>query len=114
MDRLAAQAQVNAFAGVRDPLGGEDHRRRAADIAAYGRALDDARAKYSPLFRAQRQYLETLREIAQFERAGALSTAEASAARTRTKDDFAAQVRQLRGLKDAGNEAAGGVRLAGH
>lgn len=30
MDRLAAQARVNAFAGVRDPLGGEDYRRRAA------------------------------------------------------------------------------------
>ncbi|WP_018261884.1 phage tail length tape measure family protein [Methylobacterium sp. WSM2598] len=74
---------------------------RGADVAAYGEGLDRLRAKYSPLFAAQREYLGQLAEIRQAVRNGALTQAEGARAVQSTKDIFARQVTDLR-AKGAG------------
>lgn len=90
--RLITQQMANSFAGVRDDFGSSS---RAADVAAYGRALDDVRAKYNPLFAAGRSYRETLQEINDATRMGAISEKERSDALIRTKAAFAAQVTMI-------------------
>ena len=95
-----AQAQINAATGVRSSSA-EDYAQRAADVQAYGRALDDLRAKYNPLFAAGRSYKQTLTEISQAEKVGAISASEAAAARARTKAAFAAQAEAMTGTLSA-------------
>lgn len=69
---------------------------RGADIAAYGGELDRLRAKYSPLFAAQREYKAQLDEIRDAARVGAISQGEMATAVQRTKDAFARQVTDLK------------------
>jgi hypothetical protein len=88
----ASQGAFNQQLGVRDDFGGAA---RAQDVAAYGKALDDLRAKYNPLFAAQQQYLGQLAEIRGGLRAGALGQAEAAAAIQRTKAVFVTDVREI-------------------
>jgi hypothetical protein len=83
--KQAAQLAVNQQTIVPD---------RGADIAAYGKQLDDLRAKYNPLFGAGQQYKATLTEINQAVKVGALTEAEAAAAIAKTKTSFADQVTQ--------------------
>ncbi|WOH78261.1 phage tail length tape measure family protein [Bradyrhizobium sp. BEA-2-5] len=73
---------------------------RAADVAALGESLDNLRAKYSPLFAAQRDYLGTLKELQSLEAKTALTEVERAAAIQRTKDAFAAQVVGMRSASD--------------
>ncbi|WP_420133955.1 phage tail length tape measure family protein, partial [Rhodopseudomonas sp.] len=103
--KAAAQASVNQQTIVPD---------RAADIAAYGRQLDDLRAKFNPLYAAGRSYRELLTEINQAVKVGALSEAEHAAAIARTKSAFAEQVAAIKGVAPAGAVAAQGVGLARH
>lgn len=91
--RAASQRAYNTTLGVRDDFGTDA---RAADIEAYGRSLDDLRAKYSPLYAAQRQYVAQLKEIRDAQRQGALSAKEAAAAIEDTKSAFAGTVTQMR------------------
>jgi hypothetical protein len=102
------KARIEALAGIRDST-----RDRAADIKAYGEELDRLRAKFNPLFAASQQYKQTLAEIAQAQRLGAVSNVEAAAAVQRTKDAFAAQVISIRNAANASNAHAGAVRLQG-
>jgi hypothetical protein len=90
-----ANEAAEAFAKIQASVG------RDADIAAYGKALDDLRAKFNPLFAAGRQYKQTLAEISQAAKVGAITEAERSAAVTRTKDAFAAQVASLKNATSA-------------
>ncbi|OAI25962.1 hypothetical protein A1351_15530 [Methylosinus sp. R-45379] len=88
------QAPLNDRLSVRDDF---DSERRAADISAYGAELDRLRAKYAPLYAAQRQYKDSLDEIRKAARAGALSQQEAAAAIERVKRAFAEKVPDLVG-----------------
>lgn len=86
--RLAAASERAAdvqrrIAQITGLAGNDNSRNRAADIEAYGRSLDELRAKYVPLFAAQQRYQQQLDEIARAERIGAISAAEAAAARAR-------------------------------
>lgn len=82
--RAAMQQMANSFAGVRDfPT---------ESPIAYGRALDELRAKYNPLFAAGRQYRETLQDINVALKMGAISEKERSEAIARTKAEFVGQV----------------------
>jgi len=110
-DAQQAQARVNAATGVRSDFNSQA---RADDIAAYGAELDRLRAKYNPLFAAQRGYLATLEEIRQAHRVGALSATEAADAIQRHKASFANQVLALRGVDPAVRTAAKGTALAAH
>lgn len=97
------QGMANAFAGVRDFNTGS--------LIAYGRELDELRAKYNPLFAAGRQYRETLQEITVAARMGAISEKERASAIAQTKAVFANQVGILNANKEA--FAKTGVALGG-
>lgn len=99
-----------AFAGRVDAISGRSAQSAAA--AAEAAALDDLRARYSPLYAAQRQYLATLAEIRQAQAAGALSAGEAAAAIGRTKDGFAAQVAALKQSTAAHGAHGAAMRLS--
>lgn len=103
--------QIDRMAGLRAPLAG-----RGDDVAAYGRSLDDLRARFSPLFALQRRYREELAAIRQAERVGAISAAESAAAIERTKAAFAGAVTAMRtpgGRPGAAGGGAPGVPAAG-
>lgn len=94
----AVQANVNTVTGV---SGGSNSAARAADVVAYGKALDDLRAKYNPLFAAGQSYKATLAEINQALKVGAITEAERAAAIMDTKVAFVQQVNSIRGVRDA-------------
>lgn len=71
---------------------------RGSDISAYGDELDRIRARFVPLFDAQRRYKAELAEIAQAARTGAITEGERAVAVRRTKDAFAEQVREIRNV----------------
>ena len=104
VQKTAAQAAVNKQTITPD---------RGADIAAYGAELDKLRAKYNPLFAAGREYRDTLNEINQAAKIGAISERERSDALVRTKSAFADQVASLRGMKSASADAAAGTEKLG-
>ena len=68
-------ARIDRTTGVTGGL-----RRDAADIEAYGRALDDTRAKYNPMFAAVRSYRSELAAIRAAHSTGAISADEKNAA----------------------------------
>jgi hypothetical protein len=74
------QDAVARFAGIKPVMGDDGYRQRAADIEAYGSALDDLRARHSPLFAVQRQYQQNLTDIDQALKLGAISETEHAAA----------------------------------
>lgn len=73
----AANAAFNKQLGVRDDFNSAG---RAADIAAYGKALDETRAKFDPLFAAELRHKRTLEEINAATRTGALTQEQANRA----------------------------------
>ncbi|MCC0808597.1 tail length tape measure protein [Methylobacterium sp. W2] len=91
--KAAAQVAVNRQTVIPD---------RGADIAAYGTEMDRLRAKYSPLFAVQREYVAQLTEIRNAVKTGALTQVEGSSALQRTKDTFAKQVTDLRAKNGGG------------
>jgi lambda family phage tail tape measure protein len=93
----ANQQDINNRLGVSRGPG----RDAAADFQAAANAADALRARYSPLFGAQRQYRDTLREINEASRAGILTENERAGALERTKAAFAAQVTSIRGSQGA-------------
>lgn len=99
--------RIERLAGVRPPPVG-----RGDDIAAYGAAMDDLRARYNPLFALQRRYRDELAEIRRAERLGALSSAETVAAIDRTKAAFAQEVLALRQVGQARRDAASAAGAA--
>lgn len=99
VERISGRSEASAAAAAEAAAAEASSRRQA-------QALDDLRARYNPLYAAQRQYLATLAEIRQAQAAGALSAAESAAAISRTKDAFAGQVQALR-QSTAGHAAHG-------
>jgi hypothetical protein len=85
-----AQAAVNNFAGVSDPLGGADYASREADLRSFGEEMDRLRAKYDPLFAASKRYEEALDGIEAARSKGAISSQVAEAAMARETAAFAA------------------------
>jgi CHAD domain-containing protein len=97
----AAQGQsiANTFAGVKTQNIIQDdtnYKARAADIEAYGQALDHARAKIDPLFAAEQQYKAKLQEIAAALATGAAEEDVATAARIRAKASYDNSVESIR------------------
>jgi len=99
----AMQRAVAAYAGI---TGGAES--AFAAQLRHGMMLDDLKARYNPLFAASRQYEMELRGIAEAEKLGALSAAEAAAARDRA----AAALRPMPGL--VGQYGAATGMAAGH
>ena len=87
-------------------------RRDAADIEAYGRALDDTRAKYNPMFAAVRSYRAELAAIRAAHATGAISADEMNAAIGRTRTAALATIAAIKGRTTAIGQMASGSRLA--
>lgn len=120
--KLAFIQKINALQPGRDALAsiGEQAKRATIDMRALERAmqssvadqniggkpLDDIRAKYNPLFAAQRQYRQELADVREALKIGAISQSEYAAAITNTKVSFVQQVNALRPGRDALAETA--------
>ncbi|PZO81599.1 MAG: hypothetical protein DI629_03420 [Mesorhizobium amorphae] len=85
------QAAAERFAGVRPGLNFDARQTRQNDLNSYGRALDDLRAKYNPLYAAERAHMENLDGIAAAARMGAISEAERASAVTRANAIYSNQ-----------------------
>lgn len=84
--------RINRSTGVSGGLA-----RDAADIAAYGRSLDDLRARHNPLFATIRAYRDTLGEIRRAHAVGAISADEMAAAISRERQASLASIAALKG-----------------
>jgi hypothetical protein len=100
-------ARIDRTTGVTGGL-----RRDAADIEAYGRALDDTRAKYNPMFAAIRSYRAELAAIRAAHGVGAISADEMNAAIGRTRAASLASIAAIKGRTTAIGQMASGSRLA--
>lgn len=106
--RFNAAQSINQVTGI-TASGQFDAKERAADIKAYSVETERARAKFDPLFAAGRRYRETLGEISNALKVGALDERQAAAALERTKEAFATEVREINKIKPAKAEAAAGL-----
>jgi hypothetical protein len=100
-------ARIDRTTGVTGGL-----RRDAADIEAYGRAFDDTRAKYNPMFAALRSYRAELAAIRSAHATGAISADEMNAAIGRTRTAALASIAAIKGRTTAIGQMASGSRLA--
>src|SRR5512134_2051535 len=100
-------ARIDRSTGVSGGL-----RRDAADIEAYGRALDDTRAKYNPMFAVVRSYRAELVAIRAAHATGAISADEMNAAIGRTRTAALASIAAIKGRTTAIGQMASGSRLA--
>lgn len=96
---------VMQFAGGRAPLNDNEYRRRAADVEAYGDALDRLRARYNPLFAVTRQYLTAREEIRRAHTVGAISSDEMTAALSRERQATLASIAAIKGRNAAITDA---------
>ncbi|MBA9070696.1 hypothetical protein FHR71_004466 [Methylobacterium sp. RAS18] len=99
----AFQATLNQRLGVRTPSVGSD---RASDFAAAAEAADRLRARYDPLFQAQRTYRADLTELRGALGAGILSEDAYTAAITHRKSAFVDQIATLGRVSAAEGEMA--------
>jgi trimeric autotransporter adhesin len=98
----SAQAAFNQVLGVADAQQQQQSTaQRAADVAAYGNALDDLRAKYNPVFAASRQYETELAGVSDALAKGAITSDEAAAATERVTAAYAAANQPLGGAVKA-------------
>lgn len=86
--------------------------RDAADIEAYGRALDDLRAKHNPVYAAIRSYRAALADIRQAHRVGAISAEEMTAAIGRERRAALASIAALKGQGGALRQMGDNSRFA--
>ncbi|SOC20591.1 phage tail tip lysozyme [Rhodobacter maris] len=84
------------------------------EAAAWQSELDQLRARFNPLFAASQQYEAQLREIAEAEHLGALSTAEANAARTRAAQILAPLPSQIQAVGVSSSASAAHVANLGY
>jgi hypothetical protein len=108
----AHTAAIRALTAAEQRMGATAYANRAADIAAYGRALDDLRAKFNPAFAAIRTYRSALDEIRHAHRVGAISSAEMAAAIGRERREALASIAAYKAQANAAVAAAAQVRAA--
>jgi Prophage tail length tape measure protein len=82
---------LNAKMGANSP----QRDSRGEDIKAYGDALDDLKAKFSPLYAAERQYQKVVGEITQAHKVGALSQTEMAVAIGYAENAYKTQARVI-------------------
>lgn len=104
-----SQQNVDKLFGI-----GDKARDRGADIEAYGRALDDTRAKFNPLYAAGRLYRETLDEINRANRVGAINETERAQAVNRLRAGYVQQINTLRSANVVNKQLNQTTGLARH
>lgn len=87
---------IQALTAAESRGGSNSYAQRAADIEAYGRSLDDMRAKINPAYAAIRQYREQVESIRSAHRLGAVSADEMTAAINRERSATLASLAALR------------------
>lgn len=100
------QTGINQATGVGQP--GRSTSAAQADIEAYGRQLDDLRAKYNPLFAAERAHEEVIRDIQRAYKVGAISSDEMAAAilrESKAHELLTQRIQQETGAKQLSNSA---------
>lgn len=100
------QTSIQSMLSAAQPTGEAAYQKRAADIAAYGAALDRLKARYDPLFAAQQKYQAAIEAINQAERTGAISASLAIDARLRETAALNGQISALNGVAAAQKNAA--------
>lgn len=98
----SAQLAYNRRLGVTDGITSDA---RGSDIAAYGRELDNLRAKYNPLFAVIQQYRAVQADIRQAHSVGALSVDEMTSALQRERK---AALENIAALKQRNDARSGG------
>ncbi|TIV44800.1 MAG: hypothetical protein E5V96_14115, partial [Mesorhizobium sp.] len=99
------QTSVQSMLSAAQPTGEAAYQKRAADVAAYGAALDRLKARYDPLFAAQQKYQAAIEAINQAERTGAISASLAIDARLRETAALNGQISALNGVAAAQKNA---------
>lgn len=99
---LARQASINSALGIGASSSGD----RGADIVAYGRELDQIRAKYSPLFAASKAYETELNEINRAHALGAINAQEQASAIARLDAQYTMAAQAANKMAVAGKSAA--------
>jgi len=84
------------------------------ETAAWQSELDQLRARFNPLFAASKQYEAALREISEAEHLGALSAAEAAAARDRAAHVLTALPGQFHAVGESSAASAAHVANLGY
>jgi len=102
-------AAINAALGI-DKIG-RATADRASDIQAYGRGLDELRARYNPLFAVQQRFEAEMVQLSQAYRVGALNSEEYSAAMQRLQGALRLQTAEVQRVGRA--LAAGRPHYAG-
>jgi len=102
INTTGVQKRINEMVGVAS----KGAKEWQGALAQQGKALDDLRKKYNPLYAAQQQYLANLKDIKTAHAIGAISTNEMAAAITSEKAAFASRVTYIgaanKGLKETG------------
>lgn len=101
---------INQRMGIQSPPEGSAN--RAADIEAYGKSLDDLRAKYAPLYAVERNHHAEVAEITKAHKVGAISSEELSAALATAQGRFVAQSHAVRESNAAIMAAGKGATLS--
>lgn len=95
-------AGINAVTGVSAGA----FRRDAADIMAYGNAMDGLRAKYNPLFAVIRQYKAEAESVRKAHAVGAISAEEMGTALSRLRQESLASIAAMKGQSSAMSKSA--------
>ena len=103
----SVQSRINAVTGVSAMPA-----RAAEDIAAYGRALDETRAKYNPMFAAIQRYRSELAELKAAHAAGAISADEMTAALSRLRRQSLHEIGVIKGRVQGYQHMAKGAGTA--
>lgn len=99
--------RIDALTGVTGGVA-----RDAADIEAYGRSMDDLRAKANPLYATIRRYKDTLADLRQAHRLGAISADELTEAIQRERRAAMASIDVLKGRATYLAEVSTGANVA--
>lgn len=95
-------------------MAGRTFRTSADEADAYGRVLDNLRAKHNPLYAVIRQYKGTVAELRQAHAAGAISIDEMTEAMRRERQAALASIDALKGRNQHVNEMSRGVNVAAY
>lgn len=100
-------SRVNAATGVSAVPA-----RSGEDIAAYGRALDETRAKYNPMFAAIQRYRSELADLRAAHKSGAVSADEYTAALSRLRQQSLNEIGVIKGRVQGYQAAEKGAGMA--
>ncbi|MEI5682358.1 MULTISPECIES: phage tail length tape measure family protein [unclassified Mesorhizobium] len=103
----ALQSRINDMVGIAS----KGTKEWGGALADQGKALEQLRAKYSPLFAAQQTYLANLRDIKTAHAIGAISANEMASAVMREKASFAGNVVAINSANNVLKKAEGAAKL---